>query len=154
MDRYLGDSQVATSSTTMILSTSDFPNHGKFLLAPDFPREWRTLQNDNFWQGVSGTNTRYPAGLGLPTGTEVDAERTSWRTNDAAGAFALSLKLVVADYRFYHSGTFYDVGNDSSYKSSTIYAGMKTRALSFYNNSSYLYSSGRVFGSSVRCIID
>jgi len=85
MDRNLGASQVATSSTdaasygdlyqwgrgndghqsrtsgtTTTLSSSNSPGHGNFILAPSSPYDWRNPQNDNLWQGVSGVNTVYP----------------------------------------------------------------------------------------------
>ena len=81
LDRNLGATQVATSSTdadaygdlyqwgrgtdghekrdsetTETLSSTDQPGHGDFILAPDDPFDWRDPQNDNLWQGVDGIN--------------------------------------------------------------------------------------------------
>src|SRR6056297_3172153 len=48
--------QERTSSTTSTNSSSDDPEHSDFILEPDSPFDWRVPQNDNLWQGVSGTN--------------------------------------------------------------------------------------------------
>lgn len=75
LDRNLGATQVATSfndplsygdlyqwgrlkdghekrnsTTTPILSTTDIPGHNKFILAPDFPHDWRSTHNDDLWK--------------------------------------------------------------------------------------------------------
>ena len=48
--------QIRTSDTTVDLSSSDNPGHGDFILAPNSLWDWRDPQNDNLWQGVSGIN--------------------------------------------------------------------------------------------------
>src|SRR5690554_5022864 len=145
MDRNLGASQVATSSTdaaaygdlyqwgraadghesrtsgtTSILATSDTPGHGNFITNGSSPYDWRNPQNDNLWQGVSGTNNPCPSGYRLPTEAEWEAERTSWSSNNEAGAFASPLKLPVAGRRDFSDGTLGDVGSGGFYWSSTV----------------------------------
>ncbi len=156
MDRNLGASQVATSSTvaaaygdlyqwgrsadgheirtsgtTTTLATSDTPGHGNFITSGSYPYDWRNPQNDNLWQGVSGTNNPCPAGYRLPTEAEWEAERTSWSINNAAGAFASPLKLPVAGYRSNSNGSLYSVGSFGYYWSSTV-DGTYSRLLLFY----------------------
>ena len=77
--------QVRTSGTTTTLSNSDTPGHSNFILAPITPYDWRSPQNDNLWQGVSGTNNPCPSGFRLPTLAEWLAERSSWSSLNAAG---------------------------------------------------------------------
>src|SRR5690554_5807238 len=145
MDRNLGASQVATSSTdaaaygdlyqwgraadghesrtsvtTSTLATSDTPGHGNFITTNSSPNDWRNPQNDNLWQGVSGTNNPCPSGYRLPTEAEWEAERTSWSSNNEAGAFASPLKLPVAGRRDFSDGTLGDVGSGGFYWSSTV----------------------------------
>ena len=103
MDRNLGASQVATSSTdpnaygdlyqwgrfsdghqcrtsptTSALSSLDQPGNNMFILAPNTPYDWRSPQNTNLWQGVNGVNNPCPMGYRIPTETELDNERLSW----------------------------------------------------------------------------
>jgi uncharacterized protein (TIGR02145 family) len=175
IDRNLGASQVATSSTdadaygdlyqwgrgpdghekrtsatTSTLSSSDTPGHGDFITDGSFPPvDWRSPQNDNLWQGLSGTNNPCPCGYRLPTEAEWEAERQSWSSNDAAGAFASPLKLPVGGRRQY-SGSFYNVGSSGQYWSSTV-DDSESRYLGF-GSDARMYSRYRAYGASVRCI--
>ena len=178
MDRNLGASQVATSSTdanaygdlyqwgratdgheirtsgtTSELSSSDTPGHGDFILAPDSPYDWRSTQNDNLWQGVSGINNPCPSGYRLPNEAEWEAERTSWGSNNTAGAFASPLKLPVAGNRSLSDGSLSNVGSRGLYWSSTVFS-TYSRLLDFQSNSASRNSLDRAYGFSVRCIKD
>jgi uncharacterized protein (TIGR02145 family) len=178
MDRNLGATQVATSSfdeasygdlyqwgraadghesrtsnTTATLATSDTPGHGDFITASGSPYDWRNPQNTNLWQGVSGTNNPCPSGYRLPTAAEWDAERVSWSTNNAAGAFASPLKLPLAGYRNYSSGSLFAVNGLGYYWSSTV-DGTYSRVLGFYSIDANVDSNKRAFGFSVRCLKD
>ncbi|MDD4385779.1 MAG: FISUMP domain-containing protein [Bacteroidales bacterium] len=178
MDRNLGASQVATSSTdtaaygdlyqwgrgtdghekrnsgtTSSLSTTDNPGHDDFILAPNSPYDWRSPQNDNLWQGVSGINNPCPSGYRLPTRTEWETERESWSSNNAAGAFASVLKLPMAGYRYGSNGSLLNMGSFGYYWSSTINVTYSIQ-LYFYSFIAYISNGGRVDGVSVRCIKD
>ena len=179
MDRNLGASQVASSSadedaygdlyqwgrcsdghekrssvTTTTLSTTETPGHSDFILAPDSPNDWRSPQNNNLWQGVNGTNNPCPTGWRIPTETEWDEERASWTSNDAAGAFATPLKLVVSGSRSHSNG---NIGNDGSrgfYWSSTI-SGTFARYHYFITDGvAGMSNNRRAAGYVVRCIKD
>jgi hypothetical protein len=177
MDRNLGASRVATSPTdkqaygdlyqwgrgsdghekrnslnTNTLSGSDQPSHGRFILAPNIPNDWRSPQNNNLWQGVNGINNPCPAGFRLPTEWEWEAERLSWIRSDADGAFASPLKLPLAGYRHFNSSSMAAVGSFGYYASSSV-SGIYTRFLHIYDfNAEIHYRSNRAVGYSVRCI--
>ena len=151
--RFTDGHQSRTSSTTSTNSNIDTPGHGDFILEPSSPQDWRSPQNDNLWQGVSGTNNPCPSGYRLPTETELDAERTNWGSNNAAGAFASPLKFPFAGYRNHSSGTLLDVGSSGYYWSSTV-SGAYARALHFNSSNANMYSFLRAYGFSVRCIKD
>jgi uncharacterized protein (TIGR02145 family) len=178
MDRNLGASQAATSSTdanaygdlyqwgrrsdghqcrtsptTSALSSVDQPANDSFILASNFPNDWRSPQNDNLWQGVNGVNNPCPSGYRLPTNAELDAERSSWNQNNSSGAFASPLKFPVAGNRVNSNGSLLNVGNFGSCWSSTV-NGTNSKDLVFNSSSASMGNGSRANGFSVRCIKD
>ena len=158
MDRNLGASQAATSSTnansygdlyqwgrrsdghqcrtsngTYTLSSTDQPAHGDFIKISNIYEDWRSPSNNNLWQGVNGVNNPCPSGYRLPTEAELETERLSWNSNDALGAFASPLKLPMAGRREYTWAILVDVGTWGNYYSSTVY-GYNAKRLVFNVN--------------------
>lgn len=179
MDRNLGATQVATSSTdtdaygdlfqwgrfadghqcrnsTAITTTSstDDPGHGDFIRNWGAPYDWRIPQNDNLWQGVNGVNNPCPSGYRLPTSPELNAERQSWNTNDEAGAFGSPLKLSLAGFRDNANGSINDEGVEAVYWSSTVNS--TSAGLLLFGDAfpAQINSYRRARGYSVRCIKD
>ena len=177
MDRNLGASQVATSSTDVasygdlyqwgrgadghqIRTPLSTPTTGQssssspganFLIGS---LNWYNGTNpDNLWQGVSGVNNPCPIGYRIPTEAEWNAESLSWSTKNSAGAFASPLKLPMAGYRDYSDGSLGNVGTDGVYWSSTV-SSANARDLSFDSSNAYMNSDDRAFGGSVRCLKD
>jgi len=179
LDRNLGASQVATSSTdaaaygdlfqwgrgadghqirmsgiTTTLSNTDTPGHGNFILSPNYPYDWRLPPNNNLWKGVNGVNNPCPDGYRMPTSAELDNERLSWSSNNPAGAFSSPLKLPMAGNRGYSNGNVYNEGSYSFFWSYTKEEG-NFRTLNLENNNALLgWSSCASCGFSVRCIKD
>jgi uncharacterized protein (TIGR02145 family) len=176
MDRNLGASQVATSSTdeaaygdlyqwgraadghqcrnsatTATLSSTDQPGHGNFITTNSSPFDWRSPQNTNLWQGVNGVNNPCPNGYRLPTETELNTERASWSINTSVGAFLSALKLPMAGWRDF-VGSLRDMDANGSYWSNNV-DGVNVRLLFFINGSGANFATGlRADGYSVRCI--
>ena len=177
MDRNLGASRVATSiadseaygdlyqwgrrtdghqcrnsATTSVLSSTNQPAHGNFILTPTSPHDWISPQNVNLWQGVNGVNNPCPNGYRIPTDVEFEAERLSWPSNDKVGAFASPLKFAMCGTRNESSGLISGVGDGSSLWSSTTAQGY-SRLLSINSNPSVtIYIRG--IGEALRCIKD
>uniref|UniRef100_UPI0040478D97 FISUMP domain-containing protein n=1 Tax=Algoriphagus sp. TaxID=1872435 RepID=UPI0040478D97 len=147
--------QIRTSGTTTTLSTTDAPGNGNFILAPNSPYDWRSSKEDNLWQGVSGVNNPCPTGYRIPTDAEWDAERLSWGSSsqNAAGALASPLKLPMAGSRSYSNGSLNDTGNWGYYWSSTV-SSTNARNLYFLSSDANMNTNFRAYGSSVRCIKD
>jgi hypothetical protein len=145
MDRNLGASQVATSSTdqnaygdlyqwgrradghqcrtsptTATLSSIDQPAHGNFIIAPNAPYDWRAPQNANLWQGINGVNNPCPSGYRIPTEQELDAERLSCVNQNSAGAFTSPLKWSLAGGRDNSNGLIFDNGTYGNYWANLI----------------------------------
>lgn len=175
MDRNLGASRVATSSTdasaygdlyqwgrkpdghqcrnsttTSTKSSSAQPNHSDFIIGGDY---WLNTNNNNLWQGSSGgVNSPCPAGYRLPTYAEIDAERLSWGSNDKAGAFGSPLKLTVGGYRnSYGIGNLVDVGSNGYYWTSYSTGANWANDL-VVTSASTMGNQRKAFGHSVRCI--
>ena len=178
MDRNLGASSVATSSTdeaaygdlyqwgrlgdghqcrasitTTVLSSTDDPQHGSFILASESPHDWRSPQEDVLWQGIDGTNNPCPAGYKIPTDAELHSEQMSWESNDAEGAFASPLKLPLSGFRNLVHGSILEAGTGGDYRSSTV-EGIFSRRLHFADDAAVIFGYFRASGGSVRCIKD
>jgi uncharacterized protein (TIGR02145 family) len=184
MDRNLGASRVATSSTdvesygdlyqwgrgadghqkrtsgnTTTLSSTDVPGNSNFILAPSSPSDWRTSQNLNLWQGKNGINNPCPSGFRLPTFEEWTAEISSWVSKNSAGALASPLKLPMAGSRDRSNGSLKDVGTMGGYWSSSVYETTSSFRSSYRlfisSNTASMYDPWlRAEGFSVRCIKD
>lgn len=139
--------QCRTSATTAILSSTDQPENGDFIITG---ADWRSPQNINLWQGVNGVNNPCPPGYRLPTDTELELERLSWSSNNSEGAFASPLKLPVAGAR---GGSLIDVGTSGRYWSSTV-SGVSSRYLFFKSTDANVGALSRGYGFSVRCLKD
>jgi hypothetical protein len=131
-------------------SSSDNPPHGNFIIVDQSPYDWRSPNNDNLWQGVNGTNNPCPSGYRVPTDEELNAERTSWGSNNADGAFASPLKLPLAGTRSRMVGRIFDVGTVGAYWSSTVSASYAL-LLGFDSSIDGVGANNRAGGYSVRC---
>ena len=150
--------QIRTSSTTSTFSSTDLPGNANFILGPNPPYDWRSTANSNLWQGVNGVNNPCPSGYRLPTQAEWDAERLSWSSQNAAGAFASPLKLPMAGRRDGSDGSITQVGTYGWYWSSTTaYQGACncniSKRLYFFNTGfNNTDDNGRSNAFAVRCI--
>ena len=151
--RFADGHQCRTSATTTILSSSDQPGHGNFIIVNDGPYDWRSPQNNILWQGVEGINNPCPSGYRLPTITEWHAERQSWISDDPEGAFASPLKLTMAGFRNRVDGALISAGLSGSYRSSSAHQAYSP-SLAFDSNIVLNGAFDRASGQSVRCIKD
>jgi hypothetical protein len=181
MDRNLGASQVATSSTdtlsygslyqwgrssdghqcrysstTSTLSSVDQPAHGDLILTYGQIQihDWRSPQNNSLWQGVNGVNNPCPGGYRIPTEAELNAERLSWSSQNSAGAFASPLKLPDAGARSGNGdGSLTIVGSVGHIYSSSV-SGTDARYLVFSSGFAGMLNAQRALTVSIRCIKD
>ena len=173
LDRNLGATQVATSSTDAA-SYGDLYQWGRntdghqirtsttaagpvasgseganFIKSSG---DWLNPRDDARWNGsTKGTHDPCPSGYRVPTETELTAERGIWNTNNALGAFNSALKLPVAGYRNYRTGALANVGSHGYYWSSTV-SGTTACFLRFSSSNATMGASNRAYGFSVRCI--
>jgi len=140
----------AVNGTTSILSDDDTPDDAKFILSSSL-NDWRSTQNNNLWQGINGINNPCPSGYRLPTEAEWNAERLSWASQNAAGAFASELKLTTPGYRRFNTGVLELIGVNGYYWTSTV-SGNLSRYMGISSASVGIFNHHRAFGFSVRCI--
>jgi uncharacterized protein (TIGR02145 family) len=179
MDRNLGASQAATSSTdfnaygdlyqwgrradghqcrtsptTATLSSVDQPANGNFIINNSGFIDWRSPQNTFLWQGVNGVNNPCPNTYRLPTDVEFQAEYQSWSTQNPAGAFASPMKWTLAGGRG-NTGSIFSVGTNGYYWSSSV-SGTTTSNSRYlvFGGGPTLSDLGRAYGMSVRCVKD
>jgi hypothetical protein len=141
--------QCRTSATTSTLSSSDQPTDGLFIISQTAPNDWRATQNNLLWQGSTGINNPCPVGYRLPTETEFENERLSWISNTNSGAFNSPLKITLAGYKLF--GNIFSEGAYGNYWTSSI-NGTSVRNLNINTTGAGLSLAFRSYGMSVRCI--
>ena len=154
-----------TSGTTTILSITDNPGHGNFILAEDEPWDWRIPQNNALWNAnennpIKTANDPCPNGWRIPTRNELQSliyATTEW--NNLNGVYGyyfvgdgeLKLFLPAAGHRYTSDGSFDDVGSFGYYWSSTP-NGTNAYGLTFGSGIFGKLNSFRTYGFSVRCV--
>jgi len=178
MDRNLGASQVATSSTdslaygdlfqwgriddghqvreplsitTNTRSNNPNPSHSNYIRGYT---NWYIGTNPNYLWKNDGTciNNPCPPGWRIPSASELKAELESWDSNDAAGAFGSELNWPVGGFRNF-DGTLYDVGS-YGYVHSSSFSGGGANYMHFNSINGLIDSGYRGFGMNVRCVRD
>lgn len=142
------------NGSTASISNSDICPDALFVYTLNSdPRDWRSPQNENLWQGSTGINNPCPNGYRLPTDLELSNEHQSWSSSNASGAFDSPLKFTVPGWRSYFDGTLGMTGSMGIYWSSTV-EGSNARYLEIGKSHANLNATFRAFGLSVRCIKD
>ena len=93
----------------------------------------------------------------MPLESELEAERASWATNNASGAYGSNLKIPVAGDRRFSDGALTGAGSIALLWSRSANGTDEGRGFlvnSGNSGSAYFISSDRAYGFSVRCIKD
>lgn len=159
--RFPDGHQCRNSDTTSVVSTSNQPGHDEFIIIDpydiDIIDNWLSPGNNELWQGTYGTNIPCPVGYRIPTINELDAERLSWSSNDATGAYNSPLRWTLPSNR-HLSGVLGVPPGTSEYWSSTpiTFQSEKSETLriSEYSQNTQPWNSKRAYGLPVRCIKD
>ncbi|MEM9051585.1 MAG: PEGA domain-containing protein [Bacteroidota bacterium] len=158
--RFSDGHQCRSSKNTSALSSTAVPNHGYFILAPDYRGmdipdfDWLIGEHDNLWNGTHGLNNPCPSNFRIPTNTEWEEEIDTWKSKDINGGFESTLKIVFTGTRHITKGYLY---NDHVFG---MYWGIHSS-----NNESMRFTitsysaevneeSGSASGYGIRCIKD
>jgi hypothetical protein len=139
------------ATTTTTLSSADTPGHVLFIVNDFDPSDWRSVSNDNLWQGINGINNPCPSEYRVPTDAELTAEITKFGITNAETAYESPLKFVAAGNRYYGDGGINYIGSSGSFWSSTV-NGIYASFRYFDSTSTYGSAYYRALGYSVRCI--
>jgi hypothetical protein len=155
--RYADGHQIRNSAITSIKSSIDnpYPNGNGLFITTSTESEsldWRSPENTNLWQGVSGINNPCPTGWRLPNDSELISEIDQWGSlNGVYEAINSPLKLPKAGMRLFEDG---QIDDQYGFYWSSTREGMYASYLKFDQNSILLNGGAAANGGSVRCIKD
>jgi len=72
---------------TSVRSTTSVPTNSKYIKPTDGSNDWLATPDNTLWSGVNATNNPCPTGFRLPTGSEYEAERVKFTSQNANGSF-------------------------------------------------------------------
>ena len=143
--------QIRTSSTTPTQSSTSVPGHPNFITNTSW---FQDLVYSSLWSGISAPNNPCPSGFRLPNNSELDNERLSWGTtnNNATGAIGSNLRLPLAGKRDSSTGNVVTAGSSGFYYSGTASAD-ETLLLEISSSGAVINNLAQPgIGMSVRCI--
>lgn len=149
------------NGSTFTLSTTNTPGNNLFIKNTSNSGlgfiDWRNPQNNNLWQGVSGTNNVCPAGFRVPTISEFQTLITASSISNNTSAYNSALKFTGAGEREQSNASVgsnlyggYGYYWSSSTGGSSNVSSMFMHFSPYGNLTTTPYS--RHFGMSIRCI--
>ena len=144
--------QDSTSGTVAILSPVEIAQHGSFIT---YGSDWVSVDavgliRPSIWSASDGSSI-CPVGYRVPNEAELEAERNSWSSNNAAGAISGTVVWPASGYRRRDTGNLARLG-DRGYCWSYIPNATNSQALRFDAANGFVLAVQRAHGLPVRCI--
>jgi len=145
-----------SSGFTNTKSSSSVPSTDLWIVPTDASNDWLITPDNSLWSGANPATNPCPVGFRIPTESEWNAERITWTSNNAAGAFASTLKLTRPGMltSFGSGGASYTAkDNFGQYLTQSANSSGGARYLGIEpNNSWFDQNYYKWHGMSVRCI--
>lgn len=147
-----------SSGFTNTKSSTSVPPNDLWIEPTDGSNDWLTTANNTLWTGANPATNPCPAGFRIPTEAEWNAERNTWSSTNAAGAFASPLKLTRPGMlTSFGSGgaNFTAKDNFGQYHTQTAYSNGGVRYFGIEQNNAWFDQNYyKSHGMSCRCIKD
>ena len=127
--------------------------------------DWRSVATNNLWgngttidPSPKAANDPCPVGFEVPSssqwGSIINPNINTWEWTGYGYKVGPSLYLPATGYRDLNNLSLYNVGTDGDYWSSTAINSVFSNNLLFYNGNIGIAESYRVYGYSVRCVLE
>ncbi len=137
-------------------SSTSVPSTDLWIAPLDGSNDWLSTPDNTLWTGVNPANNPCPTGFRIPTEAEWSAERATWASTNAAGAYASPLKLTRPGMLtgFGSGGATYTAkDNFGQYLTQTAYSNGGARYFGIEGSNAWFDQNYyKSHGMSVRCI--
>jgi uncharacterized protein (TIGR02145 family) len=139
-------------------SSTSVPPNDLWIVPMDGSNDWLVTPNNTLWTGANPATNPCPAGFRIPTDSEWEAERATWSSSNAAGAFASPLKLTLPGMLtgFGSSGATYTAKDAfGQYQTQTAYTNGGVKYFGINSTNAWFHDNYvKSHGMPCRCIKD
>jgi uncharacterized protein (TIGR02145 family) len=148
--------QIRTSGLSAILATTITPGANTFIKNSASPFDWTSADSSgssrtSAWTNA-GANDICPAGFSVPTEAELTADTISATTTDITNTATAFSSFLKIPEAGYRSRIHGARGTEGAYLWSRSANGTSGRDLNVASGDAYFFSTDRAYGVSVRCI--
>jgi len=147
-----------SSGFTNTKSATSVPPNDLWIEPTDGSNDWLVTPDNTLWTGANPATNPCPAGFRIPTEAEWEAEKNTWSSGDAAGAFASPLKLTLPGMLtgFGSDGATYTAKDSfGQYHTQTAYSNGGVKYFGINSSNAWFDQNYyKSHGMTCRCIMD